>query len=158
MLILLYRCTTWMLTKCMEKSLTAITQECCEQYWTSSGGSSPQSTSCTATDHPSQKLSMLDETDMQDTAGEVGMNSCDILLWTPSHGQAKTGRPARTYIPQLCANTGCGLEDLLGAMDDRDRWQERVREIYAGRTTWWWWCKYIYIYIFNANFFLLMVI
>ena len=30
--ILLYGCTTWKLTKRMEKCLTAITQECCEQY------------------------------------------------------------------------------------------------------------------------------
>ena len=30
----------------------------------------------------------------------------DVLLWTPSHGQAKAGCPARTYIQQLCANTG----------------------------------------------------
>ena len=27
----------------------------------------------------------------------------DILLWTPSHGRAKAGRPARTYIQHLCA-------------------------------------------------------
>ena len=40
-------------------------------------------------------------------------------MWTPSHGQAKAGRPARTYIQQLCANTGCSLENLPGAMDDR---------------------------------------
>ena len=40
----------------------------------------------------------------------------DILLWTPSHGRAKEGQPARTYIQQLCANTGCSLEDLLGVM------------------------------------------
>ena len=36
--IMLYGCTTWTLTKRMEKSLTATTQECCEQYWTSPGG------------------------------------------------------------------------------------------------------------------------
>ena len=60
------------------------------------------------------------------------------LLWTPSHGQAKAGRPARTYIQQLCAFTGYSLEDLPGAMDDRDGWQERVWEIRAGSATWWW--------------------
>ena len=38
------------------KSLTATTQECCEQYWTSLGDSTPQSSSCTATYHLSQKL------------------------------------------------------------------------------------------------------
>ena len=28
----------------------------------------------------------------------------DVLLWTPSHGRAKSGRPARTYIQQLCGD------------------------------------------------------
>ena len=35
----------------------------------------PQSSSCTPTYHPSQKLSKLDEPDRQDTDGEVGMSS-----------------------------------------------------------------------------------
>ena len=34
-----------------------------------------QSSSCTATYHPSRKLSKLDEPDMWDTAEEVGTNS-----------------------------------------------------------------------------------
>ena len=55
-----------------------------------------------------------------------------ILLWTSSHGQAKAGQPAKTYIQQLCADTGCSLEDLLGVMDDRDGWRERVKEICPG--------------------------
>ena len=59
---------------CGEKSLIAIIQECCEQYWTSPGGYTPQSCSCTATYHPSWNLSKLDEPDMWDTAGEVGTN------------------------------------------------------------------------------------
>ena len=33
----------------------------------------------------------------------------DVLLWTPSNGRAKAGRPARTYIQQLCADTGCSV-------------------------------------------------
>ena len=40
----------------------------------------------------------------------------DILLWTPSHGRAKAGRPARTYMQQLCADTGCNLENLPGVL------------------------------------------
>ena len=121
------------------KSLMATTQECCEQYWTSPGGNTPQSSSCTATYLPSQKLSKLDEPDMQDTAGEAGMSSCDVLLWTPSHGRAKAGWPARTYIQQLCEDTGCSPEDLPEAMDDKEEWRERVRDIRAGGTTRWWW-------------------
>ena len=63
----------------------------------------------------------------------------DILLWTHSHGRAKAGRPARTYIQQVSADTGCSLEDLPEAMDGREGLRERVREIRADSTTWWWW-------------------
>ena len=31
----------------------------------------------------------------------------DVLLWTPTHGRAKAGRPVRTYIQQLCEDAGC---------------------------------------------------
>ena len=36
----------------------------------------------------------------------------DVLFWIPTHGRAKAGRPARTYIQQLCEDTGCCPEDL----------------------------------------------
>ena len=54
-----------------------------------------------------------------------------VLLWTPIHGRAKAGRPARTYIQQLCEDTGCCPEDLPRAMNDREEWRERVRDIRA---------------------------
>ena len=63
----------------------------------------------------------------------------DALLWTPTYGQAKAGWPARTYIQQLFEDTGCSPEDLPEAMNDREKWRERVRDICAGDTTWWWW-------------------
>ena len=63
----------------------------------------------------------------------------DVSQWTPSHGRAKAGRPARIYLQQLCADTGCCLEDLPETMDDRDGWRERVRDICADDATWWWW-------------------
>ena len=43
-------------------------------------------------------------------------------MWTPLYGRAKVGRPARTYIQQVCADTGCSLEDLPGVMDNTDGW------------------------------------
>ena len=63
----------------------------------------------------------------------------DVLLWTLTYGQAKAGRPARTYIQQLCEDTRYSPEDLPVAMNDRKKWRERVRDIRAGGTTWWWW-------------------
>ena len=55
----------------------------------------------------------------------------DVLLWTPTHGRAKAGRPARTYIQQLCEDTRCCPEDLPRAMNDREEWRKGVRDIRA---------------------------
>ena len=63
----------------------------------------------------------------------------DVLLWTPTHGRAKAVRPARTYIQQLCEDTGCCPEDLPRVMNDREEWRERVRDIRATSAIWWWW-------------------
>ena len=108
--ILLYGCTTWMLTKHMEKELYGHQQpitKTIQVRWTRHVGHCWRS-----------KDELISA----------------ILLWTPSHGQAKVGQLTRTDIQQLCADKGCSLEDLPGAMDDRDRWQERVREIHASST------------------------
>ena len=69
--ILLYGCIALMLTKRMEKKVdgnhTKILREILKKP--------PQNSSCTSAYNPSRKLSKLDEPDMQDTAGEVRMNS-----------------------------------------------------------------------------------
>ena len=49
------------------------------------------------------------------------------MAWTPAYGRAKAGRPARTYIQQLCEDTGCSPEDLPEAMNDWEKWREWVR-------------------------------
>ena len=72
----------------------------------------------------------------------------DVLLWIPTHGRAKAGRPARTYIQQLCEDTGCCPEDLPRAMNDREEWRARVRDIPATSAIWWWWW-YVYIHIYT---------
>ena len=51
----------------------------------------------------------------------------DVLQWTPSHGRAKA-----------CEDMGCSPEDLPEVMNNRERWQERVRGICADGTTRWW--------------------
>ena len=55
----------------------------------------------------------------------------------PAYGRAKAGRPARTYIQQLCEDTGCSPEDLPEAMNDREKWRERIRNIRASEMRWW---------------------
>ena len=57
----------------------------------------------------------------------------DFLLWTPTHGLASVGRLARTYIQQLCGDTGSNLEDLPGMMHYRDGWRELGISVLAAR-------------------------
>ena len=74
---------------------------------------------------------------MRDTSRDELIS--DVLLWTSSRGRIKAGWHARTYIHQPCAYTGCSPEDLPEAMDDRDWWQEKFRNICVNSATWWWW-------------------
>ena len=53
----------------------------------------------------------------------------DVLLWTPSHVHASVGRPSRTYLQQLCTDTGCSLKNQPKTMDNRDEWRENVRKL-----------------------------
>ena len=59
----------------------------------------------------------------------------------PHIGRAKAGQPAWTYIQQLCEDTGCSSGDQPEAMNDGEKWRDRVKDIPASSTTWW----YIYI-------------
>ena len=62
----------------------------------------------------------------------------DVPLWNPTYGRSKAGRPAWTEIQQLCEDTDGSPEDLTEAMNDREKWRERVRAI-RDSGTWWWW-------------------
>ena len=143
MSILLYGCTTWTLTKHMQKKLngnyTIMLRATLKKSWTQH----PIKHQLYGLQPPITKTIKIRRTRH---AGYCWRSSdefiSDILLWTPSHGRAKAGRPARTYIPQLCADTECSSEDLPEVMDDRVWWQEKVRDIRADNATWWWWQIY----------------
>ena len=78
----------------------------------------------------------------------------DVLRWTPTYGRAKAGRPARTYIQQICKDTGPSPGHLPEAINDWKKWRERVRDIRDGGTAWWWWCesKNCYKIIVNVGY------
>ena len=138
--ILLYGCTTWTLTKRLEKKLdgnyTRMLRAILNKSWRQ---------------HPTRHqlyghLPPITKTIQVRRARHAGHSwrsrdefIRDVLLWTPTHGRAKAGRPARTYIQQLCEDTGCCPEDLPKAMNDREEWRERVRDICATSAIWWWW-------------------
>ena len=54
---------------------------------------------------------------LEEGAGEARTNLSVMFF----NGRATVGQPARTFLHQLCADTGCSFEDLPGALDDRDR-------------------------------------
>ena len=130
--ILLYGCTTWTLTKRLEKKLegncTRILRVILNKSWWQN------STKHQLYGHlpPITKTIQFGRTRH---AGHYWRNSdeliSDVLLWTPTYGRTKAGRPARTYIQQLCEVTGCSPEDLPEGMNDSEKWQERARVIRA---------------------------
>ena len=121
MLIVLYGCTTWTLTKRMEKKLdsnyTRILRAILNKSWRQ---------------HFTKQLLYCHLPPIMKTikvrwtrhAGHCWRSKdeliSDVLLWTPSHGRAKAGRPAGTYIQQHCVDTGCCPKDLPEAIDDRE--------------------------------------
>ena len=146
--ILLYGCTTWTLTKRMEIKLdgnyTRMLQAILNKSWRQ---------------HPTEQqlcghLPPITKTIKIRRAKHAGRYwrskdelISDVLLWIPLLGRAKVGRPARNYIQQVCADTGCSPGDLPGAMDDMEGWWEEVREIRADGAMWWWLMLLSLIYI-----------
>ena len=137
--ILLYGCTTWTLTKRLEKKLDGNYTRMLRAILNKSWRQHP-------TRHQLYHLPPITKTIQVRRTRHAG--HCwrskdelisDVLLWTPTHSREKAGRPARTYIQQLGENTGFCPEDLPEAMNDWEKWRERVRDIRTTSTTWWWW-------------------
>ena len=134
--ILLYGCTTWTLTKRLEKKLdgnyTIMFRAILNKSWRQ---------------HPTRHqlyghLPPITKTIQARRTRHAG--HCwrsddelisDVLLWNPTYSRAKAGRPVRTHAQQLCEDTGCSSEDLSKAMNDKVEWRERVRDIHARGTT-----------------------
>ena len=138
--ILLYGCTTWTLTKRLEKKLDGNYTRMLRAILNKSWQQHPTRHQLYGHLPPISKTIQVRRTRH---AGHCWRSRDelirDVLLWIPTHGRAKAGRPARTYIQQLCEDTGCCPEDLPRAMNDREEWRERVRDIRAASTIWWWW-------------------
>ena len=134
--ILLYGCTTWTLTKRSEKKLDGNYTRMLRAIFNKSRRQHP-------TKHQLYgHLPPISKTILVRRARHAGHSwrsrdelISDVLLWTPTYGRAKAERPASTYIQQLYEDTRCCPEDLPEAMNDREKWRERVRDIRASGTT-----------------------
>ena len=120
--ILLYGCTTWTLTKWLEKkqdgNYTRMLRAILNKSWQQ---------------HPTKHQLYSHLPPIMKTI-QVRQNRhtghcwrsrdeliSDVLQWTPAYGRAKAGWPARTYIQQLCGDTGCSPENLPQAMKSGER-------------------------------------
>ena len=130
--ILLYDCTTWTLTKRPKKKLDGNYTKMLRAILNKSWRQHPTRHQLYGHLPPTTKTIQVRRARY---AGHCWRSQdeliSDVLLWTPAYGQAKAGRPARTYIQQLCEDTGCSPEDLPKAMNDREKWRKRVRDIRA---------------------------
>ena len=119
--VLLYGCTTWTLTKRLEKKLDGNYTRMLRAILNKSWQQHPTRRQLYGHLPPVMKTIQARRTrhagHCQRSKDEI---VSDVLLWTPAYGHSKAGRPARTYIQQLCDDTGCNPEDLLEAMDDRE--------------------------------------
>ena len=113
--ILLYGCTTWTLTKRLKTKLDGNYTRMLRAILNKSWGQHP-------TKH--QLYGHLPFITKTIHAGYCWWSRDELIrvlfLWTPTYDRAKAERPARTYIQQLCEDTGCSPEDLPEAMNDRE--------------------------------------
>ena len=134
--ILLYGCTTWTLTKRLEKKLDGNYTRMLRAILNKSWRKHPTKHQLYGHLPPITKTIQVRRTRY---AGHCRRSKdepiSDVLLWTLTYGRAKAGRPARTHIQQVCEDTGYSLEDQPEAMNDREKWRQRVRDIRASGTT-----------------------
>ena len=135
--ILLYGCTTWTLTKRLEKKLDGNYTRMLRAVLNKSWRQHPTRHQLYGHLPPITKTIQVKRTRHARHCWRIKDELIsDVLLWTATYGRAKAERPARTYIQQLCEDTGCNPEDLPEAMSDREKWRERVRDIRADGMTW----------------------
>ena len=128
--ILLYGCTTWTLTKRMEKRLDGNCTRMLRAILNKSWGQHPTKQQLYGHLPPITKTIKVRRTRH---VGHCWRSKDELinetLQWTSSHGRAKADDQLEQ---QLCADMGCSPEDLPESMDDRAGGQERVRYI-----CWW---------------------
>ena len=127
-LILLYGCTTWTLTKRLEKKLDGNYTRMLRAILNKSWRQHPTRHQLYGHLPPITKTIQVRRTrhtrHCWRSRDELIRN---VPLWTPTYGRAKARRPALTYIQQLCEDTGCSPVDLPETMNNRVKWREGQR-------------------------------
>ena len=109
--ILLYGCTTWTLSKRLEKKLDGNFTRMLRAIWNKSWWQHPKKQQLYGHLPPITKTIKIRRTRHAEHSWRSRDELiCDVLLWTSSHGRAKVGRRARTYIHQFCEDTVFSLK------------------------------------------------
>ena len=109
--ILLYGCTTWTLTKRLEKKLDGNYTRMLWAILNKSWRQHPTRHQLYGHLPPITKTIQVRQIRHAEHCwrSRDGLIS-DVLLWIPTYGRAKAGRPAQTYIQQQCEDTGVFLK------------------------------------------------
>ena len=139
--ILLYECTTWTLTKRLKKKLDGNYTRMLRAISNKSWRQHPTRHQLYCHLSPITKTIQVRRTRHAGHCWRSGDELIsDVLLSTPPTLMAEKKQDDQlehTYIQQLCEDTGCSPEDLPEAMNDREKWRERIRDIRVDGTTWW---------------------
>ena len=130
--ILLYGCTTWTLTKRLEKKLDSNYTRMLRAILNKSWWQHPKKHQLYGHLPPITKTIQVRRTRYARHCWKSKNELIrDVLLWTPTYGRAKAGRPARTYIQQRIRDVvlktywrsgerGSGISVLVAWHDDDD--------------------------------------
>ena len=135
MSLLLYSCNTESLTKCLEKKLDE-NCTCYMLFWIHSGSNTLQNSSYMATYLPISSIILIRQVRHAGNCWWRKEKFLSDVQLIPTHGHTSVVWPSKTYIHQLCADTGCPLENLSRMMANKDRSQERVKGIHSANTFW----------------------
>ena len=135
----LYGCTTWTLTKRLEKKLDGNYIRMLRAILNQSWRQHPTKHQLYGHLPPITKTIQVRRTRH---AGHCSRSRdeliSDVLQWSPHIWPSKSRMTSYNIIKQLCEDTGFSPEDQPEAMNNREKWRERVRNIRASGTTWWW--------------------
>ena len=136
--ILLYGCTTWTLTKLLEKKLDGnykrMLRAILNKFWQQ---------------HPTRhqlygRLPPITKTIQARRTRHAGhcwrskdVLISDVLLWTPHMAKQKQDVQLEHTYSSYVRIRNVVLKTCQ--MNDREKWWERVRDIRTRGTTWWWW-------------------
>ena len=131
MSVLLHGSTNWTLIKCLEKKLDGSYTRMLHAVLNKSWKQYPIKQQLYGNLPPtSQTIQVIWASHTRHCWRSKDKNINDIFPWTPTRGHTSVGWPAKSYIHQLCAETGCRLDNLARVMADKDEEREKVKGVH----------------------------